>query len=70
MAAGNPTANLAQALATIANAFALNQSGPNVAPTQSTSVATSVSQAGSSSTANASADGSSTRPTSSRYVRC
>ena len=44
MAAGNPTANLAQALATIANAFALNQSGPNVAPTQSTSVATSVSR--------------------------
>ena len=40
---GNPSSNLAQALATIANAFVLNQNGPNTAQTsQSMSVATSV----------------------------
>ena len=32
MGAGNPTANLVQALATIANAFAQNLSGPNAPP--------------------------------------
>ena len=43
MASGNPAFNLGQALATIANAFELNQSGPNAAQTsQSMSVATSV----------------------------
>ena len=30
MVAGDPTTNLAKALATIANAFTQNQSGPNV----------------------------------------
>ena len=61
MAAGNPTANLVQALATIANAFSQNQSGPNAPLSQTwstsvTSVASSVSQAGSRSTnANATA---------------
>ena len=58
MAAGDPTANLAQALATIAYAFAQNQSGPNapLSQTWSTSVsyvvyvASSVSQTDSSNT--------------------
>ena len=67
MAAGDSTSNLAQALATIANAFAQNQGTPNVAPMQSTSVASLVSQSGSSST-NAGVAGSNTRPSSSRYV--
>ena len=57
MAAGDPTTNLVQALATIANAFTQNQSGPNAPPSQTwstsvlsvTSVASSVSWAGSSS---------------------
>lgn len=52
MAAGDPTANLVQVLATIANAFAQNQSGPNapqmwpMSVSSVTSVASSISQAG------------------------
>ena len=73
MATGDPIANLVPALATIANAFAQNQSGPNVPPSQMwskfvssvMSVSSSVSQA-SSSSANVNLPASNVRPSSSR----
>ena len=71
MATGDPIANLVPALATIANAFSQNQSGPNVPPSRTKfvssvmSVASSVSQAGSSS-ANVNLPASNVRPSSTR----
>ena len=41
MAAEDPTANLVQALATIANAFVQNQSGRNAPPSQTWSMSIS-----------------------------
>ena len=66
MAASDSTANynLAQALTTI---LPMLLGTPNVAPMQSTSVASLLSQSGSSDT-NAGAAGTNMRPSSSRYV--